>query len=304
MDAHFVPIDRVTFFGYGKKLSRHLPPDNRLFFFVFLPPPHTSINGWGGELKWHLIPLTRSHYSGKASWTRVNCSFSDPVCTKNVVKSLILLTVPPRVAALISSADQCTFSRPSLQNKSTFFGVRGSSHWFPRMWDGVQKQLSKKLRRADRFPLAVLLAARAGRGPCLRSFVCSGWVFNQRWSMEVKRMQVFLSLCKLDRLDSVSTSPRFICELVFVEGKTRCVCECVWCWQRIPISRHTGRPLKYSTYTSSIDGESRWAPRCSSDERQAFENRGESVYSCLEEKKKKGLHINASRGHQFIYLSC
>lgn len=35
-------------------------------------------------------------------------------------------------------------------------------------------------------------------GACLRSFVCSGWVFNQRWSMEAKRMQVFLSLCKLD----------------------------------------------------------------------------------------------------------
>lgn len=103
--------DLFRLWGKSSLATCHL---TTAFFLPPYPPsPRTSINCWGGELKWHLIPLTRSHYSGKTSWMRVNCSFSDPVCTKNVVKSLILLTVPPRVATLISSADQCTFSRPS-----------------------------------------------------------------------------------------------------------------------------------------------------------------------------------------------
>lgn len=49
------------------------------------------------------------------------------------------------------------------------------------------------------------------------------------------------------------------------------------------ISQHTGPPLKFSTYTFSIDGGSRAACRFS-DKRKAFENRGESVYSCLKER--------------------
>lgn len=134
-------------------------------------------------------------------------------------------------------------------------------------------------------------------GACLRSFVCGGWVFNQRWSMEAKRMQVFLSLCKLD----LQSALRPVSSASLCLEKARKASALGGGGQHITISRHTGRPLKYSTYTSSIDCESRWAPRCSSDERQAFENRRESVYSCLEEK---GLHINVSRGHQFIYLSC
>lgn len=177
--------------------------------------PRTSINCWGGELKWHLIPLTRSHYSGKTSWMRVNCSFSDPACTKNVVMSLILLTVPPHVAALISSADQCMFSRPSLQNKSTF-----SECMDPpidsQMWDGVQKELSKKLRCTDRFPSVVLLAARADRG--LPPIICMRRLSLQPALIDGSEKNAGF-LVTLQIRSSVSTSPCFICELVFGEGK-------------------------------------------------------------------------------------
>lgn len=60
----------------------------------------------------------------------VSCRFSDPICTKNMVKSLhvILLTASSAgdritLPKLSHSANQCIFPRLPLQNKSTDMGV-------------------------------------------------------------------------------------------------------------------------------------------------------------------------------------
>ena len=56
---------------------------------------------------------------------------------------------------------------------------------------------------------------------------------------------------------SVSNFARFISELMFGEGKKKNM----GLGRGLnAISMQTGPPLKFSTYTSSIDGESRWQP--------------------------------------------
>lgn len=135
-DGHSLCADRLCdLLVKGKSSLTTCLLTTGLYYFSFFF--HTSINGWGGELKWHLIPLTWSYYSAfysaiyNASFRKqhVNCSFNDPICTQKIVKSLILLTASPSCGRnalpdLSRSSNQCLFPRPSLQNKSVALSVR------------------------------------------------------------------------------------------------------------------------------------------------------------------------------------
>lgn len=86
------------------------------------------MNNQGVWLKWHIIPLTWSYYFTTWRWLsqmRVNCSFGDPICTKDMVKSFnvirLMASSPCGRSALCDvsrSANQCVFSRAVLQNES------------------------------------------------------------------------------------------------------------------------------------------------------------------------------------------
>lgn len=157
MDTHFVPIDCVTFWLREKALST-CHQTTGLYYFFF----HASKNGWGGELKWHLIPLTWSYYSAVRRWLpqmRVNCSFSDPIRVKNVVKSLHVILLMPSSSrgatrSLTITAYQCVFSPPHPYKIKAQLWAYESSHWL-HMRDKVQKQLSNFRALTD--PFVVLL---------------------------------------------------------------------------------------------------------------------------------------------------
>lgn len=165
---------------------------------------------------------------------RVNCSFSDPICTMNMAKSvnvILLMASSPcgrnAQSDLSHSANQRT--SPALLRVNVFF------HWL-RMWDEVQ------IFETLRYPLCLFscyISRRSQRAAANHLYAAVWFLqgFIQHWSMGMERglvSQDFLSFCKLGLL-----SP--LCSFYLLAHVRR--------QREGPVSKHTGPSLKFSTYT-------------------------------------------------------
>ncbi len=163
----------------------------------------------------------------------MNCSFSDPICTQNVVKSfhIILLTASSLCGRnaqpyLSHSTNQCMYSRPSLQNKSTALSVEP----LPLHWLGMQDKLQKQPKnfRALMDSFVVLLPARedSSISTGLHLIICMQQLSFRQASSNTDRWK--REECEWAEVSCHSANwifrqhfARFISELMFGDGKEK-----------------------------------------------------------------------------------